>query len=1140
MRRYGCFVLSMLLATIAAAQNPILTVNKVRDPGVFQVGAPITYTIDVQNSGGASSHISIADALPPGFVFVNASCSIVGNAGGNCPTGLLTPPTFGDFNLPHDGHAVLTIAGYFTSAGPKTNTATGGAKDNAGAVIDVGTANVGHVSEPISNTQLPVDLSITKCTVVGGTCGTLAPQALPATLRYRITVTNNDNQAVYLGGILTVKDVLSSNSTLPLDWSASNFTCAPAANCPVLPSPTSPQSLFNAQGNISFPYVASSTNNQGLFPPNGTFTIEFDVTYTANGTCKNGPVTVSDLAFLDFAGLTDKVGNNTTPAVSTTLITTLPDCPPSTPGVQVGKQQVSLTPPNAAWNASVKYQVTVANPTNGVVQTNIALSDTLYKQTGTPPFTATVTAGPTCTSGCTPPLTNVIAFTPTVTSDFTSATLWTATLPNLNPGQQAVIEYTVVYAPVCESDTGPDSIVNTFNGGGPSSAVTTNMTPEATPCKLAVDKSKDLAGPVVFGQPMKYTVHYKSNFPNTLTIGTIRDAVSITNSSQYGTFPIDAVVTCQATAGVITPLTGSLPFTRNTTGLVIGFRQLGWQGFPILNESLRFGPGSVLTCDVTVTAHQPADTNPFCQGKKSPMPQLLNAALMDITPSYNPNTSTQPALYASQAADLPLCRSVVVKKTANVHDVGPGSPITYTITVENLGDDPVSSFSLTDTIQPPLAASAVSGCAPSAACTNGPTLTGNQVSVGYGLLQPHQVVSFTITVTAPQAGGSYPNLAVGTFPSGGNFYFQGDEAHFLNEEENVQVVTPVLGKRYEPVKIGPNGTSTLTFIITNTPNDPAQSGMSFADTLPPGLTFDSVVSNTCGGSLGISTDGRTLTFTGGQLAAGKHNCSFSIRVKATGTCGIFPNTKANFGDVANLDVTSINQQLEVANCPPGLTITKKVLGAPSGYSGQFDFLVQCALPDGTFYTKPVTVAWPTPGFIVLTDVPPGSRCTVSEGTLGSAPSGYNWSGLPVYKPNNGVITTTEAGGAMTVENSIAPCNRSGQVTITKVVTNAPAGFTGTFKGLLQCWSGGQLLTFPATLTAPGGLTATVNNIPLGASCTFAETVVAPLPTGYQWDPPTYTPKFGMVTLESCCEQIKVENKAHPCCPKLRDSTENPR
>jgi uncharacterized repeat protein (TIGR01451 family) len=647
---------------------------------------------------------------------------------------------------------------------------------------------------------------------------------------------------------------------------------------------------------------------------------------------------------------------------------------------------------------------------------------------------------------------------------------------------------------------------------------------------------------------------------------------------------------------------------------------------------------------------------------------------MDLSTNYSPNF--QPSIYAAVATDLPLCRSVIVRKIAAEHSYGPGATVTYTITVENKGKNAVGSFTLKDNVPAVLLPATVSACNPVAACTAGPTINSSgQVNVSYGLLAPNVPVSFTLTATTPQAGGSYRNLAVGSFPPGGNFYFQGDEANFLQQEENIQVLTPNLEKRFEPPQIGPGQATTLTFRVTNTNSDPKQTGISFADTLPAGLQLVSVNANTCGGSVNISANGQTVSLTGGNLVgpnadgSGKQSCQISVKVQASDVCGLFENNQRNFSEVKNLDVSNIKEQLEVAGCPDvappalakefkpakigpggtttlaftitnstgdpkqtgiffsdalppglqivsvtssgcggkvvvspdgqtvtlangqlvgpkadgsgqhscqvlikvkaigdcavyrnneknfsevknldvrgideqlevscggetgGLTVEKIVKGAPRGFQGQFNFLVQCATPKG-FYQKAVTVSWPTPGFTALTDVPPGSQCTVTEGPPpASLPAGYNWSGLPAYLPEGGVVSIgPRGGGRVTVTDTLSLCNETGQVTITKIVKGLPGDYVGTFTGTLQCWTADKLVSYPVALSSPNGLSTTVGNIPLGSTCTFQETGQPPLAGDLKWNQPVYSPGFGSVTLTGeCCQQITVTNEARHCC-----------
>src|SRR5207248_3746680 len=204
----------------------------------------------------------------------------------------------------------------------------------------------------------------------------------------------------------------------------------------------------------------------------------------------------------------------------------------------------------------------------------------------------------------------------------------------------------------------------------------------------------------------------------------------------------------------------------------------------------------------------------------------------------------------------------------------------------------------------------------------------------------------------------YPNSA-NNFTGVGNL-----NVNVVNQTLTVAGCTaPVLTKAFAPTTIGPNGTTVLTFTITNSSGDPSQS-VGFSDTLPAGLVVDGIMSKSCFGPVIFSSDNRTILWNGGQLAFGQHACQIVIKVKGTGVCGTYKNIPTNFNNVANLNVSSASAQLEVAQCQSGLTLRKIVEGAPAGFQGKFPFLVQCTTPQG-FYKNTVSVDWPTPGFIAL-------------------------------------------------------------------------------------------------------------------------------------------------------------------------------
>jgi len=909
---------------------PLLSLNKIHvtnpndpipgagnQPSItWQLGVSITYVLTLTNSGGANSHVSVTDTLPSGFVFVSAQCTPSFTA--VCPGGVQAPPsggmlTLGEFNMPNGSVIELRITGYFITTGSQVNQAVASAKDNNGTpipIVGVGTSNQAQWDVTVPPTTKLPNLKVTKTV-------TPTTTSFPAHLDYTVEVTNTTTTGVFLGGLLTVRDVFSIASPVGLTWSVNLLPCVSTlgAVCPDLPA-----SVSNGSSQIQFAY---SAGNSGWLPGGASYQLKFSVDVSRSGTetCGGATVDFYNQAFLDFSnGLADSVANdNTSQKVQTTINTGLSDCPPPAAGPTVVKQQIdpsSGLPINTAnWNAPVKYRVTISNPTGAPV--TIGLWDYILKGGNTPAFTATVTAPPSCvgcTSLSTPNLQN-----PNIVTSGAFAQLWdaSAVVPALSGTQTAVVEYTVVYKPTCETDGVTDQITNRIVGNTSWMDVATDLL-EWDACELKVDKTKVTTGPIIFGQPFSYNVVFKNLSASTAINAFVRDVLSL-QSNRYGSFLVDSSVSCSATSGTITPVAATplLPFTKTLTGATVVHKPVGWRGLRLLDEYLQFGPGAVLTCQVTIKPQQPASTNPFCQGADDPLnstdnAQLINYAYMDPS-NFNENSGVAPKFNSSQPADLPLCRNLIVKKVANAQKFGPGATITYTITVQNVGDDPVNSFTLTDLVPLPLTPTSVTACAPPGSCTSAPSISNQLVTAQYGPLLPNNSpVSFDLQVLAPQAGGPYPNEAVGSFLPGGNFYFHGDP-DFLKDGENIDVLTPTLTKSFDPVQIGPSGTSTLTFNVTNTNSDPNQTGISFSDTLPPGLEVVSVITAGCGGTVTISSDNRTITLTGGQLI-NQHSCSIAVKVKATGTCGVFKNNKDNFTNVVNLDVSNINQQLEVTGC----------------------------------------------------------------------------------------------------------------------------------------------------------------------------------------------------------------------------------
>lgn len=102
--------------------------------------------------------------------------------------------------------------------------------------------------------------------------------------------------------------------------------------------------------------------------------------------------------------------------------------------------------------------------------------------------------------------------------------------------------------------------------------------------------------------------------------------------------------------------------------------------------------------------------------------------------------------------------------------------------------------------------------------------------------------------------------------------------------DNIRVLdaTPQLDKAFSPARIPEQGTSTLTFTITNTSELAAKPGWSFTDALPTGVRVasPSAASTTCAGAAVTAAAGGTSIAVTGDLQTGQASCTVSVDVTA--------------------------------------------------------------------------------------------------------------------------------------------------------------------------------------------------------------------------------------------------------------------
>ena len=157
--------------------------------------------------------------------------------------------------------------------------------------------------------------------------------------------------------------------------------------------------------------------------------------------------------------------------------------------------------------------------------------------------------------------------------------------------------------------------------------------------------------------------------------------------------------------------------------------------------------------------------------------------------------------------------------------------------------------------------------------TNGTTFTTNTLSSGSTLLDASlKRATFNTTV-----GSTYFRISA-TGAQNNNARMAIDNVTLTGCLEPAP--SPTITKSFAPDPIKLGSTSTLTFTISNTASgNVAQTGISFTDILPDGLSVLDATTSACNGTnnLVTSSSNRSITLTGGSLAAGA-TCTIQVPV----------------------------------------------------------------------------------------------------------------------------------------------------------------------------------------------------------------------------------------------------------------------
>ncbi|QGX96759.1 autotransporter outer membrane beta-barrel domain-containing protein (plasmid) [Roseovarius faecimaris] len=284
-------------------------------------------------------------------------------------------------------------------------------------------------------------------------------------------------------------------------------------------------------------------------------------------------------------------------------------------------------------------------------------------------------------------------------------------------------------------------------------------------------------------------------------------------------------------------------------------------------------------------------------------------------------------------------------------------------------------------------------------------------------------------------------------------------------------------KVFSPDTIGPGGTSTLIFTITNNTASPV-TDLAFTDILPPApgaMTISPApnASTTCtDGVLSAPAGGTTISYSGGAVA-GNASCTVSVNVTAS-TVGTYSNVSGNLSSSAG-NSGSATDDLTVASDRPGFSKSFAPASIPLGGRSTLTYTIdntananqvfnldfEHTLPGGVAVASPANasttcgggaISAPVGGSVISygpvfsgnATVAAGASCTVSVDVTGT--------GVGVFDSVTGDLTS----GTFPIQNSGAASatlevTGGDQLQITKQFTDDPVapGATATLEFTLQ-------------------------------------------------------------------------------------------
>ena len=822
----------------------------------------LRFTIDNPNASASLSGIGFSDTLPAGLVVANPN-GLTGSCGG----GTITAAA-GSNSISLSGAALAATGG--CSFAVNVTGISAGIQNNTTGTITSNESGAGSTA----SASLTVNQASTSTTVASSS----NPSVFGQSVTFTATVSSGAGTPT---GTVTFLDGGSPIGTGTLSGGVATFTTsALAVGSHVITTSYGGDANFtgstgslntNPQVVIAPPTI-SKVFGAASIPLNGTTSLSFTI---------NNPNTSTALTGVGFgdtlpAGLVVANPNNLTGSCGGGTITAV-----------AGTNSISLSGATLAASSGCTFSVNVTGVTAGNQNNTTGnVTSTEGGAGGTASASITVVAPPSIAK----------AFNPaTIALNATTSLTFTITNPGANTVPLTGVAFTdTLPTGLTVADSSASACGGTLTTTNPTGIALAGATIDAnSQCQFSMTVTGAAAG-------------IYSN-----TTGNVTSTNGGTGNTASSSLTVAAPPTISKTFGVPTiPLNGttSLSFTinnPNTSTLTgVGFSDTLPAGLLVANPNNltgSCGEGTITAVAGTNSISLSGATLTASSGCTFSVDVTGTSAGVQNNTTGNV-TSTEGGAGGTASASITVVAPPSIAKAFNPVTIALNTTTSLTFTITNPGANtvPLTGVAFTDTLPIGLTV------ANSSATTCGGTLTTTSptgIALTGATINTNSQCQFSVTVTGAAAGNYSNTTGNVTSTNGGT----GNTA----SSSLTVAAPPTIAKSFGALTIPLNGTTSLSFTITNPNTGVALNGVSFTDSLPAGLVVATPgnLNNTCGGGATAVDGSGSVNLTGVTLAASA-SCTLSVNVTGT-TAGVKNNsvtvtsTEGGTGNTSNVSITVV-------------------------------------------------------------------------------------------------------------------------------------------------------------------------------------------------------------------------------------------